>query len=93
MQLEKQLKEKAQVEEEVKMYRDQCNALMEQLSAVGSAPPQQPMASPGPSPSPRARSQRDVGAPSPSASSVFDRMRQAAAKGVAQLNERIDGGA
>jgi len=77
VQLEKQLREKAQVEEEVKMYREQCNALMEQLSNAT-----QPTA-----PSPRARPQGGGPASSPATASVFDRVAQRGAKFMAQIND------
>ena len=81
VQLEKQLREKAQVEEEVKMYREQCNALMEQLSASA----QQAV------PSPRApRPQGGSSTNSPSGASVFDRMAQRVAKGINEIARTTD---
>jgi len=80
VQLEKQLREKAQVEEEVKMYKQQCSALMEQLSAM----------QPGASPRPNARTQAAVPG-SPASVSFLDRTRQAVAKGVAQINDIAHG--
>lgn len=60
VQLEKSLRDKSQVEEEVKMYREQCNQLMEQLSAKPTTP--------------RARTLSSAGPGSPAPSSMFDRM-------------------
>jgi len=68
VQLEKQLHEKAQVEEEVKMYREQYNALAEQFSGGG----QQSATSPRPSPRP----QSNASSSPANAASVFDRMAQ-----------------
>ena len=87
VQLEKQLKEKAQVEEEVRMYREQCSALMEQLSAAQQSAPS-PRAPPQ---SPRGRSQPNAStqpATSPVGStSMLARASQFVAKGVAQIND------
>jgi len=82
VQLEKQLREKAQVEEEVKMYREQCNALMEQLSASAQQA----------APSPRAPRPQGGGSStnSPSGASVFDRMAQRVAKGITEIARTTD---
>ena len=89
MQLEKQLKEKAQVEEEVKMYRDQCYDLMEQLSAFEAAPPPPPSASP----SPRARAPpTSAGAPSPSASSMWRAAQGIMSRQVEKISNELNHG-
>jgi len=77
VQLEKQLRDKVQVEEEVKMYRDQCNALMEQLSSTQTS-----------APSPQGRSQNSPAVSSPAAAgSVMDRLGQRFTKSLAQIND------
>ncbi|KAL1496526.1 hypothetical protein AB1Y20_016479 [Prymnesium parvum] len=77
VQLEKQLREKEQDLEEVKMYKEQFMQLTEQMSA----------SAPHVTISPRARPQHSAPVNhSPAVGSMFDRVAQKVAKGISQIN-------
>ena len=98
-QLEKLLRNQAQLEEEVKMYTEQARALTEQLTATASSPrasqPSTPRAT-----TPRAAAQPDAPSPAPSADyggSLMSRMSKHASslatKGGSMLNDLSAGAA
>tara|TARA_B110001452_G_scaffold225923_1_gene200099 strand:- start:312 stop:2963 length:2652 start_codon:yes stop_codon:yes gene_type:complete len=98
-QLEKQLRNQAQLEEEVKMYKEQARALTEQLTATAGSPrgsrPTTPRAT-----TPRAVAQPDAPSPAPTADyggSLMSRMSKhasnLAAKGGSMLNDLSAGAA
>ena len=95
-QLEKQLRNQAQLEEEVKMYREQAKALTEQLTiSAGAAGGQRSPARTPRATTPRATQQPAPGVPSPApdhhGGSLMSRMSKTAAglaaKGGSILND------